>query len=723
MHSGEGRVTETRCSARCVSYWWLAGASVVALGTEALAQEMPAPPAAIPADVAPQPADEAAQPAAAADGTAVDTVTYLPADFARFSPRSALDMVRNIPDFQIAEVSSDRGLGQASGNILLNGQRLSGKSTDPETVLGSISASSVVRIEVTEGSRLNIPGLTGRVANVVYNAGQLSGQFRWQPEFRHNVSDIVTAGSLSLSGRLGASDLSISLSTIDGLRRGGFGREVVTDAMGTPIVRREEIVQLIGDYPRLTATLRRQWANGTILNLNLSGGHFAFDERVDGRAIDLPSGIAYTENFLRQEREWGGEFGGDVEFDLSGGRLKLIGLQRFEHSPIISRFLETPDGGQSSGTQFDRTIGEGESVVRAEYGWRSGTSDWQVALEGAYNFLDNRSALASIHGDGSRTPLLLDGANVFVDEWRGELSFSRSWPLTAGLTAQTSLGAEGSRIRQSGPDGQTRTFFRPKGSLALAWTVDADTTVNFTARRSVGQLSFFDFAASVDLNENNSSAGNRDLVPEQNWEIASEVTRRLGQIGSLTFGAYHDWITDIVDQVPLSATTEGVGNLPSARRWGVHASGTFQLDTLGLSGVRLDMSGRVNRTRVMDPVTFVPRPISDSQRYSFVFNLRQDVPNTQVAWGAELVAERSSPIYRLNQIAHNYLDRPRLTMYAEHKDVAGLTVRLSVRNLLYARESVERDAYVARRDGPISFRLRQSRDILPIVQLSISGSF
>ena len=39
-------------------------------------------------------------------------------------------MVEHIPDFTIIETSSDRGLGQASENVLLNGARVAGKSND-----------------------------------------------------------------------------------------------------------------------------------------------------------------------------------------------------------------------------------------------------------------------------------------------------------------------------------------------------------------------------------------------------------------------------------------------------------------------------------------------------------------------------------------------------------------------------------------------------------------
>ena len=70
---------------------------------------------------------------------------YEPAYFARFAPKTAADMVGNIPGFAIndSDDSDARGFGQAKQNVLINGRRVSGKSNDAEAALGRISAESV----------------------------------------------------------------------------------------------------------------------------------------------------------------------------------------------------------------------------------------------------------------------------------------------------------------------------------------------------------------------------------------------------------------------------------------------------------------------------------------------------------------------------------------------------------------------------------------------------
>ena len=54
--------------------------------------------------------------------------SFAPVDFSEYSPSNAFELVQYIPGFSISEQSSKRGLGQASVNILINGNRVAGKN-------------------------------------------------------------------------------------------------------------------------------------------------------------------------------------------------------------------------------------------------------------------------------------------------------------------------------------------------------------------------------------------------------------------------------------------------------------------------------------------------------------------------------------------------------------------------------------------------------------------
>lgn len=650
---------------------------------------------------------------------------YLPADFARFAPRTALDMVDNIPDFALTDSSSDRGLGAASQNVLINGHRITSKSDDAGTVLGRIAATSVQRIEVLDGARLGIPGLTGRVANVVVTNSAVRFQYRWDGQVRQHIDDQVLTGALSASGRIGGTDFSLSLSNLNGIRRGGLGREIMTEADGTLILTRDELAEYHADRPRLAGSIHREFTDASVLNLNLAGELYRYDGLFTGVVTPADGSAKIDELFHQTEHEWNVAGGGDYEFALGNGRLKLIGLQSYEHSPFTNQFTRSDhDAGTIiSGSRFVRTANEGESVVRAEYGWPGNGGEWQVALEGAYNFLDITSALETYSTTGRLTPIDLSGANTFVDEWRSELMLTRGWTLAAGVTLQTSVGGEYSRIRQTSAGGLSRSFWRPKGTAALAWTVNPRTTINASIKRDVGQLSFYDFSSAVDIQNGTPTAGNVSLVPEQSWRADISIAQSLGTLGSITLGGYAEAITDIVDSVPISATEEGIGNLPSARRLGLTARGTLLLDSIGWRGARINLNADFRNSRVRDPITGDYRPISLDLRRSWSVDFRQDIPGTAIAWGGQLTEERNAPDFRLDQVSDSSLTRPISVLYIEHKDVLGMTVRLGMRNLLNGHDDIRRDVSLARRDGPIDFYERQRRHIGRVVTLSINGTF
>ena len=65
--------------------------------------------------------------------------------FAKFSPRTALDMVKQVPSFSLQDVDEDkRGYAAAAGNVLIDGERPSTKSQTLEDILQRIPAAQVL---------------------------------------------------------------------------------------------------------------------------------------------------------------------------------------------------------------------------------------------------------------------------------------------------------------------------------------------------------------------------------------------------------------------------------------------------------------------------------------------------------------------------------------------------------------------------------------------------
>ena len=60
-------------------------------------------------------------------------------------------------------------------------------------------------IRIVDGATLDIPGLSGQVADIIVQARtRISGQFSWRPEFRAQTTDpLLSRGDISVTGSRG----------------------------------------------------------------------------------------------------------------------------------------------------------------------------------------------------------------------------------------------------------------------------------------------------------------------------------------------------------------------------------------------------------------------------------------------------------------------------------------------------------------------------------------
>jgi outer membrane receptor for ferrienterochelin and colicins len=646
---------------------------------------------------------------------------YTVEQFRRYAPQTAADLARLIPAFNITQVSDDRGLGDASQNVLINGQRITGKGNDALSALSRTAASSVVRLEILDGATLEISGLSGQVLNVVTRPAAIKGNYAWRPQFRPNRSDYLLNADINFSGKIGRADYTLGLSP-QGFRGGGFGIESVSDPAGQLLLTRRQLFQVGADRPRIAGTYSLTTEAGSRLNLNISAQNQRF-RRLFESSYQQSGGAAVEEEYRTSARNGNIELGADYEFVLGAGRLKLIGLQTYRDRANTNGAEFETNGAINFGQQLIRGFTEGETVLRSEYRWRRDRSDWTVSAEIANNFLDGTGDLRMRSASGVYESVPFPGGTSRVEERRGQLMLAHARPLTSGLSLQFSAGGEYSQLVQSGDNGLTRSFWRPKGSVSLAWKASSRTDISLRLQRRVSQLNFGDFLASVDLQNNNANGANVQLVPPQNWLAELELNHSMGSLGSLKLRVESEKIKDLVEQVPLDAITEAPGNLPSASRFSVSLKSTLQLDAIGFRGARLESTLLKQDTKVRDPLLGIIRSFSGYQRWFAVAEFRHDLPNSAWAWGLNADRNSGNESFRLDYQNRFKVTQPFAAVFVEHKNLFGLKVNLAVRNLLNSKERTIETFYLARRDGPI----RQIEDWPAqfglIWQLQVSGTF
>jgi outer membrane receptor for ferrienterochelin and colicins len=659
-----------------------------------------------------------AAPPPAADGSR----TYVPADFAQFAPRNALDMLNRVPGFSIKQEDEERGLGEATGNVVINGQRLSGKSNDVVTELSRIPATNVERIEIVDGATLKIPGLSGQVANVIVRSKGMTGQWAYRPEFRSYYTDpLLTRFEVSLSGTKGPVQYTLGLDN-RGSRSGAGGPTWIHTAQGTLMESRNEEWRGNVEQPRLSGTFVIDGPGTSKGNLNLLYRRLYFDYLEEGSRT--ATGAAERARTVTEDQHGHNyELGGDYEFGLGKGRLKLIGVGRGSSYPdettVTTRFADN----SSVGNRFTQIGDERELIGRSEYRWNSRGAEWQVSAEGAFNTLDNASRLFELRSDGQFAEIPLPGGIANVEENRYEVVGSYGRPIAKNVTMKVSAGEEYSQLAQVGAGGTTRRFYRPKGELSVAWKASPLTDVNVKLARRVGQLNFFDFLASADVATDTQKAANPDLVPEQSWDLNVEAVRNLGKVGSTTLRLYGRMIDDIIDYIPIGATGESPGNLDSATVYGIESRSTLNLDQFGWHGARLDADVQLQESQIKDPLTGEQRQISNSLLRAGSLGVRYDIPKSDWASGADASYETYARNYRLTEVGRQWEGPVWGDVYLEHKNVFGLTVRAGIYNLFAADSRWDRTVYNGRRTDPVAFVEDRERRIGPIYSFSVRGKF
>src|SRR5262245_5541434 len=141
-----------------------------------------------------------------------ETQVFEPAYFARYSPSNALDMIQQVPGFTLQEGDAVRGFGGSAGNVLVNGERPSTKSS-LSGLLTRIQVASVIRIELVTGASatLDMRGQT-KVVNVLVREDALAEPVSFDSTLRYTHDGRITpqvqlstrrslfGGALNLSG-------------------------------------------------------------------------------------------------------------------------------------------------------------------------------------------------------------------------------------------------------------------------------------------------------------------------------------------------------------------------------------------------------------------------------------------------------------------------------------------------------------------------------------------
>lgn len=665
-------------------------------------------------------------------------VSYSAAFFDRYQPNTALDMVNQVPGFQLDDGDDERGLGGAAGNLLINDRHPSAKQDTPSQILQRIPAARVERIELIRGQVREID-LRGRsvVANLVM-VEDVQAEARWDLNVRKNFkySALAPSGSISVSSAWRGIDYNTGIS----VRRSAYGdpgSEDVFDGAGVLTELRND--DHYGEGYNANANLNASALLGdTLVQLNSAFGWEERDELLQTTEFPQPSGSPSNEEIISAGRDnFRYELGVDAERNL---RPNLLGrgillFSRQDKNPFTSQRNFDTARNQTLFRQADTETDSTESIARVELDWVGMPNhEIQTNLEGARNVLD--SGLVQIVDTGSGPEIVaVPGANSRVEEVRWDILISDTWTL-GDFELDYGLGAETSTISQSGDAELKRSFFFAKPHAVLSYSATEQRQTRLRLAREVSQLDFSDFVSATVFEDDDLALGNPDLRPETTWIAELSEERRFGSLGVMKLTAFHHWISDVEDLLPLSPTFEAPGNIGDGRRWGIELEGTLPLEAIGLVGGRLDIKARWQDSSVTDPVTGADRVLSANAsghqgevqfrgetQYSLFADFRQDFEAARISWGWDLAHRTERPLFKVNEL-DIFNEGMEINAFVETTRWFGLKMSITGQNLTDHSQDRDRTVYAGERSlSPVAFR--EVRDLRngTRVFLSVSGTF
>ncbi len=634
---------------------------------------------------------------AAATGSRVQV--YAPAFFASFAPRSALDMVRQLPGFSLDDGNSDvRGLSGSAGNLVINGSRPSTKSDSLFTLLERIPVSSVLRIEVSPGDQFGADySGKARVANLILSATNGVDGSVTTKLLRAGSGRIMPDLSASVQAKRGHN--SVNLSAGSGRYLGyESGYDRVTDEPGGLLLeyRRKE-TRFVDRNPFVSVALASEPSDDRAVRLNARYGFDRFGLHQDNR-------VSPSDDAVRDDIYGSGnvgrafELGGDISRPLAKGAIKLVGLATRKTRDGTDDYARRSLGGaQMLGGFRQRSLSaQDERVARLSWS-RKKLLGFTAELGGevAVNRLNSNLNLFSVAPGGAETQIALPIDQARVSERRAEAFATLGRPLTKRLRLDLAAKNEWSVLKVRGDAQADRTLRFLKPSATLDWQARGGWHAQLSAQRTVAQLDFFDFISSAELNTDRVSGGNADLEPQRAWEWRGSVEHPLLGDGKARFELGFNRIDRLQDRILTPSGFDAPGNLGTGRQQFVAASLDAPLGKLW-RGLRVKADGRVQQTQVVDPLTGQIRDFSGfSPPWNWNLEVRRD--HKAFAYGLTVSDRAAYRFFRFNEIERNANQRPFALGFVEYRPDGRTTTTLDVQNLLFTPGISERALFASTR--------------------------
>ena len=634
------------------------------------------------------------------------TVVYEADFFTQYSPVSVNDMIDRIPGISLAlngnrnNRGKSRGLGSGEGEILINGQRTTGKNNEGRSQLSRIAADQVDYIEIIRGTSDDMDIRSGgQVVNVVLLNAQtrssISAEFNMD---RLHDGTVDPGAKLSYTGQNGAFNYLFHIEA-EPRYENRFTNEFSVDPDGELLETRSQ------------DNLRNQTEYETSVNLGYQfeksmvqfNGLFAESNPptdITRTINDYTTGTLITtiehEDEIRNRNNW--EIGGDYEYKFDSGSkyrfLFIVNDRDFTYTR--DRFDVFADSQEKDLFLFSAGR-DRERIGRTSYTFDLGSNQgMEIGIEGAQTIRDSDLRLGlsgtgiTSLAHGGLVPQAVGNANSTVEELRLENFAIHNWQINDRMSLESSLIYETSTITQSGDVTNERDFSFVRPKLDYRFDITQSLQLRTTIEKTVSQLSFYDFSASTDNSDDdqNTQAGNPEIAQEQAWNYEMNLEYRLpNSIGVLNTQLYYRDLTNVIDRIDVSPSATDLqsarGNIGDGKRYGANFDASTRLGYLGVPNALLTLGLSLQDSQVTDPFLGTQRRLRRNGRWFGRANFRHDITEYNFSYGFSYFnfARDGSGLTQIDiNDTETDIGEYGLNFFAEKQAFNGVTFRFDIQN-------------------------------------------
>lgn len=659
------------------------------------------------------------------------TITYPASYFAEYGAVSVNDMLNRIPGIGLALEGNQvptfgqqnaRGLG-GSSQVLINGKRLAGKANEASSQLDRIAADQVDYIEIIRGSSGDLDvSNTGQLVNIVLLESLSTSSMSAEVGLTHSHDGTVKPlGSFSYSGQVGqlnyllSADISSAYESQESFEVSVLADHSLNDTRAFDRYREQT------NY-RFNSNIVYQPTTADRLAFNVLVGESDPPSNLLRTITDYqstPVSVSYErEDVPATADNW--EFGGDYEHNFAdGGKFKLLGIINERNNTMTrERFISSVIGQDETKNLFLDTGSQyQERILRTSYAWSVAQGQsLELGLEGAQTTQNSSLKLglnvpgATSPDYGGLRPISVPNAISEVEEIRYEGFAIHNWQINSRMSLESSMLYEVSEIEQSGDVNKKRDFDFLKPKLNFRFDLSRSFQLRMSAEKDVSQLSFRDFSAGTNQQDDDQDtvAGNPEMEQEEVWRYNINLDYRLpndgGVLNSRFF--YYD-VGKSIGKIDISPDSENListnGNVGDGKVFGLYLNASVRLGFLNLPQAVITGGVNLEEAYIYDPLIGKKRTIIPFDRGAVRLGFRHDIPEQNLSYGFNyqdgIGGMGGTGGNRVQYDIDNVLFyaqgkvRPNLALFAEKTGFGNFTYRMEINNGLNEQRCLLRKRY------------------------------